>query len=376
MRLRPLRPFTVFAFAAVLALRPGAWAAETPLAQGYVPIGSQQAAGIADLVLIYQGGMHRLDWTVDQLAPYVSRTDPASGKAEWLFDGFLFIEFRDDRGHEFAHGYKQKPARKEEWQWLLDRNFERDHAIDALDQAITRVAQQHGTPVRRRQVVLTLPDPIDGQKDWGDLEGRELDFTNADDRVAACAWHVQTALARWKAMAPKNLDLAGFYWVAESAHQTAKILTRISEDIHRHGKLFFWIPYWQSAGGADWRRLGFDVAYQQPNHFFNLKIPDSRLDAACKFARTHGMGLEFECDGRAMKSPVDFRPRLGAYLDAFERQGVRTSAVMAYYEGGGALMQMAQDKDPDVRALYERVARWVAGRQRQADAVAQRAAPR
>jgi hypothetical protein len=185
--------------------------------------------------------------------------------------------------------------------------------------------------------------------------------------VAACAWHIQTALAKWQRLAPKHLDLAGFYWVAENAHHADIILPRISADSHAKGKRFFWIPYWTAAGAADWRKLGFDAAYQQPNHFFNAKVPDSRLDAACAFARTSGMGLEFECDALAIKSPEVFRPRLYAYLRAFEQNGVKTNAAMAYYEGGGAMLAMAQSEEADAKALYRELARWIAARQRQAD---------
>ncbi len=344
-------------------------AAETgDSSSGYLPLSSSKAAGITDLVLIYQGGTHRPNWTADEFAPYIRFRESERVKADWLFDGFLFIEFQDGRGHEFARGYKKQPARKEDWLWLLDRNFEPGHAVDALNQAIAAAAKTNGSPTRRRLVVLTLPEPIHGQTNWGKLDGRALDFSKSEDRVAACAWHVQTALTKWQALAPTHLDLAGFYWVAENAHQADDILPRIAADIHARGKRFFWIPYWNSAGAADWRKLGFDAAYQQPNHFFNPKVPDSRLEATCVLSRANGMGLEFECDHRAMTSAEVFRPRLHSYLETFERNGVKTNAAMAYYEGGGALLQMARAKDEEVVALYHEVARWVAARQRQADA--------
>lgn len=360
-----------FKFGLVLALAVGlrgvVAGADSASAGGYLPLTSPQTAGIADLVLIYQGGTHRPAWTPDQFKPYVSFQDPDKPREQWLFDGFLFIEFKDNRGREYARGYGQKPGRKEDWLWLIERNFEKGHAIDALDKTIAQTAERIGTAPRRRQVVLTLPEPIHEQKDWGELDGRPLDFANPDDRVAACAWHVQTALAKWKAHAPKHLDLAGFYWVAEQSSHGDAILPRIAADIRATGKRFFWIPYWNARGAANWQKLGFDAAYQQPNHFFKPEIPDNRLDLACAFARTNGMGLEFECDGRAIQSPDVFRPRLHAYLQGFERNGVKTNAAMAYYEGGASLRQMAQSADPEVRALYHAVARWVADRQRLAD---------
>lgn len=38
---------------------------------------------IRDLVLIYQGGRHRPDWTAEQFVPYVTHTF-ADGSKDWL----------------------------------------------------------------------------------------------------------------------------------------------------------------------------------------------------------------------------------------------------------------------------------------------------
>lgn len=287
-----------------------------------------------------------------------------------MFDGFLFIEFSDQRGYEYAQGYKQKPARKEEWLWLLERNFETNRALHALDQAIAAAAARIGAPRRPRQVVLTLPEPIANHKEWGELHGRTLDFTNADDRVIACEWYVQVALKKWRALAPKHLELAGFYWVAEHSGAAREVLPRVAEVLRKHNQRFFWIPYWNARGAADWRQLGFDFAYQQPNHFFHPDVPDQRLDDACALARANHMGMEMEFDGRAIHSADVFRPRLHAYLNAFDKHGVHAEAAVAYYEGGGALLRMAESDQEDVRALYHTVARWVARRQARADALA------
>ena len=42
-----------------------------------------------------------------------------------------------------------------------------------------------------------------------------------------------------------------------------------------------------------------------------------------------------------------------------------TNSAVAYYEGGGALLQMAKSTEPQVRDLYDQVARWVISRQPQ-----------
>jgi len=280
---------------------------------GYLPLRSEAKGHIADLALIYQGGEKLLAWTTDELTPYVTWKDPDSGKEEWLFDGFLFIEFRDGRGREYAAGYTRNPARQTEWRWLLERNFSRTNAIGALDQLVAEASARIGAPPVARKVVLTLPEPIHGQTNWGSPGGRALDFNLAADRVAACEWHIDQALSLWREANPRHLELAGFYWVAEQATKARDILPQIAKAVHHRGLRFYWIPYWKATGAAQWRELGFDYAWQQPNHFFHPgKVPDTRLGEATAFARQHGLGLEFEADQRAISDAKAFRPRFHA----------------------------------------------------------------
>jgi hypothetical protein len=344
-------------------------------AGSYLPPAPSRAARPTDIVLIYQGGTDRLPWSPEQFEPYVSAR-ASNGEERWLFDGFLFIEYRDNRGHDYASGYSHKPARQEDWLWLIERNFAPNSGVPALEQAVGSAVRRLGMPARPRQVILTLPEPIPSLTHWGSLNGRTVDFTNNKDRVAACRWHVETALAKWEALHPQNLKLAGFYWVAEDSTLDAAILPQVAEVIHAHGLRFFWIPFWRARGAGDWARLGFDAAYQQPNHFFHPEVKDERLDEACGFARSNYMGLEFECDKRACKSPDVFRPRLYSYLRAFAANGVRDRAAMAYYEGGGALLDMFDSGDPKCRANYQAIADWVIDRQSKRNRRSDHAQPR
>ena len=339
------------------------------LAQHYAALTQSDSLSITDLVLIYQGGTHRLAWTSDHFLPYVSTTDRTSHREQWLFDGFLFIEFKDNRGFEYAHGYKQRPARKEEWMWLLQRNFERGIALEGLDRACISTAARIGPPLRKRKVVLTLPEPTVGQVDWGSLNGRELDFNRPDDRIAACKWYMDEALSLWNALSPENLDLAGFYWVAEYGSESKTILPRIGELVRSKGKRFYWIPYWNAPLAGEWKSLGFDAAYQQPNHFFHTEVSDDRLNEACAFARVHEMGLEMEFDGQAITAPRDFRPRFHSYLEFFRKNAVIDSSAIAYYEGGGVLLNLASSQAVEERALYDLLASALIARQHKADSV-------
>lgn len=319
----------------------------------------QTADDVQDLALIYQGGSHRLDWTVDEFRPYVVH-EFSDGTKDWLFDGFLFLEFKNGSGRHYTVGYEKLNARKGEWAWLLDRIFEQGKSLSALDACITEEIAELGKPGFKHQIVLGLPEAILDQKDWGELDGRVLDFSKEEDQLAATRWYIDELMKRFKAAKYKNLELSGFYWVAETNSHCGELTVPISEYIHSLGKLFYWIPYWQSKGAGEWKALGFDVAYQQPNHFFNHSIPDSRLDDACAFAREHGMAMEFEFDEKATADRENSSyARMKAYIDHFEKNDVFNSSALAYYCGNRGVLTLHESKNPADHALMDRLARLI-----------------
>ena len=340
-------------------------------AADYFPLWQKAPPNAADTVLIYQGGSGRLPWTPDQFKPYVSYSDPRDGHEKWLFDAFLFIEFRDfKRTYSGTEGNgKWEPADKRLWTQLLDRNFEPGHGVPALETWCAATEARLGAPLRPRQVILTLPDPVEHYSNWGELDGRRLDFSVPADRLAACEWHIDQALKKWQALAPAHLTLAGFYFVPESiipANQ--QLLPQVAAKIHSLGLHFFWIPFWHSKLAGDWTSLGFDIASQQPNYFFHPDLPEVQLQKACDFARDHNMGLEMEFDDRLITQPATYAPRFEGYLNAFAHNGIKDTAAMSYYEGGGTILHLSRAGNPAIHAHYDRIAQWVVDRQQTADA--------
>ena len=335
---------------------------------GFYPLRQKNPPNTTDMVLIYQGGTQRSALAPDEFAPYVSAVDPRDHKEKWLFDGFLFIEYVNGKKHAFEEGLKLQAADKQDWQDLLARNFEPGHGVAALEQTCAETEARLGRPLRPRQVVLTLPEPIEGTNNWGELDGRKLDFSIPADRVAACEWHLDNALKKWHELAPKHLTLSGFYFVSErTLGGNPQFLPLIAEKIHQRGMLFFWIPYYQARGAAEWKHHGFDIAWQQPNYFFHPELPDSRLQQACDFARLHGMGMEMELDDRVINKSEIFAPRFDSYLKAFEAASVKSSSSMAYYEGGGTLRHLFKSDKEEMRRHYDHMAEWVLDRQWLAD---------
>lgn len=316
---------------------------------------------IADLALIYQGGTHRPEWVADEVEPYVVHKY-ADGTTDWLFDGFLVFEYTSG-GIAFSPGSGSRNAVKSDWEWLLDRVFAQDKGIDALNACIEKYKPVLGAPARKHRLVLGLPSPIPKQTNWGELDGVALDFNNSSDRLKAVKWYIDQLMQRLQAASLQNLDLAGFYWIEELDSSSRDILNQVSDYIHSLGKQFYWIPYWASPGSTNWRNLGFDMAYQQPNHFFDKNILDARLHDACRVAQTYNMGLELEMDYRVFYERTDsYYSRLEAYLDAFEKYGVFAKSSVAYYTGTRAWLDMSLSDVPENHAIIDRIARHVASR--------------
>ena len=184
-----MKAFKYFAFSVCLVLFAGS--SGTAAAQNY------QTTDIQDLALIYQGGKHRLDWTVDEFRPYVVHRF-LDGSKHWLFDGFLFLEFKNGTGRCYTVGYEKEFARKPEWEWLLDRIFDEGKSLSALDRCIGEQIAEIGKPAFRHKVVLGLPEAVRDQKDWGELDGRRMDFSKDEDQIAATKWYIDQLIARFK----------------------------------------------------------------------------------------------------------------------------------------------------------------------------------
>ena len=243
-----------------------------------------------DMVLLYAGGSHRnYNWNLDLVEPYVTYKDEL-GKEHWMFDSFLFLEIYSADDVTFATGYKDssgepiKPAKKEDWGKLIDHYFDPGYRMGALNRAVENAKQRIGDPIDKRKVVIGIPEPISSQKDWGSVRnfGTQLDFSKTNDRVDACKWYIDYAREKFNKMNYKNLELAGFYWIAETNTHSKDILSYISSYLNSLKYSFVWIPYNGANGAFDWKRLTFNYAYYQPNYFFDDSKPISILNKALR----------------------------------------------------------------------------------------------
>ena len=162
--------------------------------------------------------------------------------------------------------------------------------MDALEGAVKDASARLGAPPSKRKVIMVLPDPIiykvydgkgNGKGDpgstvyWGELNGRKMDFSTAEDRIAAYKWYVDEVRRRFDLGNYQYIDLAGFYIISEELvtpgdgwnHELKKsdeIIPPLAEYLHAINQSLNWIPYNRAAGYKKWQQLGVDYAICSP----------------------------------------------------------------------------------------------------------------
>ena len=334
-----------------------------------------------DMVLIYGGGHHRTPyaWSKDRLTPYVNYVDK-DGKPHWLFDSFLFLEIMDKgeggANKMFAKGYFLEAANQADWEKLIDYYFQSETGIGALDASIKEASATVGTPARKRQVIISIPEPIVYQhpedvssstRYWGKVDGKTLDFSNSSDRIKACKWYIDRVRAKFDEKKFQNVELGGFYWLAEKATDTRDILETVANYLNKLKYSFNWIPYYGADGYNQWKSFGFNYAYFQPNYFwFNRKgeyaqTPEERLDDACSKALQYDMHVELEFDDDALASR-GYGYRLQNYMNKFKEYGFWKEKRMAYYQGNNSLLTLKNSSNAADQALFHEFCQFVISR--------------
>jgi hypothetical protein len=332
---------------------------------GYLPPGDARAGGARRIILIYNGQGHR-KWQKDDFKPLLAHTTRSGTPLSPLFDTFLVLPLRLDNGRAFGPSFGKAPAAMADVVAYRDeRLFGGDDQLRKLDRAVAEVATALHAPAMRRKVILALPYPDPAQRDFGAVAAGKLslDLSRAADRLAMVEWYLKTARQRWNSAGFQHLDLIGWYWIHEQTDgEDGDLLKEVGRAVDADGGKFFWIPWFKAPGSDHWEDFGFDAAIQQPNYFFpKYKGTDVRLHDAAERAREYEMGMEIELDGRAITSP-ESRRRYWHYLRVGREEGFQTKSVLAWYMGPDALIQAAASPDPEIRAIYDATADFLAGK--------------
>ena len=346
-------------------------------------------ATTTDAVLCYGGSHHRTPflWDRERLAPYVTYVDK-EGREHWLFDGFIFLEFQDtnrpDKAlYTFETGHLRDmgvAAGKAQWQELIDYYFTKGNGVEALEDVVKEAEGRLGKAPQKRRIIMVLPDPVIHQHYidttstttyWGALDGRQLDFSKNEDRIAACKWFIDQVRAKFAEGDYEHVDLAGFYWLREivtrpvdtefSYHLTRSdiMLPHIAEYLHSLNYTFNWIPYYGSRGYDVWQTFGFDQVYLQPNYYWK---PQNDMDTVCDQIDRLGVGMELEFEPtllNAREGSEAFRARFRDYIKYARQRGIYGRQPFAYYHGTNGFYDLSASDDPADRELFDELCQFI-----------------
>lgn len=349
-----------------------------------VPYALQQpgvaTGGIQNLGLLYNGhyGDGTGTWTKERVIPNISYVNQQGEPVDWLFDGVLYLGLTSENGRGFGVTDAAGKARKEEWDWYLNKTFAIGGDMSALNEATIEAGVKLGQPDRKTKVVLMIPEPGEYQSDFGSLNGENLDFNvgtvgsaaSLNNREKAIRWWVDEVQARWAAANYSNLELVGMYWLEEqiSTHATGpEMVKRTSDIVHAAGLKMFWIPHFLAYKAFMWKDVGIDAISLQPNYFFEQLDP-LRLEDTADMAKRYGMSLELEFDDRMINDAV-FRERFIEYLNSGVDTGLMHQGYKAYYQGNNAVYNAANSADPATRVLYDWLYQFAKGIYQKQDAV-------
>jgi len=367
-------PVQIFVFARQLQV----WGAEGPATEANTillpPI--PKTASVIDrkaedrmqnMLLAYSGAHgERGTWRKEDFLPMVGYVSPEGKVLDRMFDAVLFLP------------YPNLPATKKGWETYLDDLFQTSRQLDALNQAMVEYNRARGTlfiDPAVEKVVLTLPYPHPSQEKFGQLvkDQDSLSFsakTVGEDRAyryrkQALEWYFQELLRRWKEADYKYLKLEGIYWyhelIDDAVPRERELIRETAAMVHQQALRFYWIPYFGATGLGEWKQLGFDYAFIQPNYYNTNVIPIDRIETTLKVADQFGMGVEIEGDER-MYRDLRFYQVYYNQLIAGHKLGIDKNKVHAYYFGSKTLLEAVRSKEPQARGIYDDTYKWMRGK--------------
>ena len=376
----------------------------------------------ADMTLIPGPSSHRspLAWDEERWKAHVSYTGP-DGNEHWLFDSFLLIEGQQNGTYgqpitTFVITDDDRPSgTRSQWQQLLDFWFKGgsfpwqesywgngvdsfgrwytgetftlsfpEGQLDALEACVAGVSARIGPPAQKRLVIMALPEPIyfdnyirairNGGGStiyWGSLDGRALDFSKAEDRIAAYIWFMDETRKAFAEKAYQHIELGGFYILPEVLSTTWRaeykrydqVIPAVAAYAHQCRESLFWIPYCMADGYKTWKDFGFDLAYMQPNYYWE---PEKKpMAATFREINRYSMGLELEFEYSLVEnvngtaSAQTYRERFAEYLSWAKSSGLYGQRSIALYSGTDAMHQLATSPLAGDRAMYQQLCQFV-----------------
>ena len=225
---------------------------------------------------------------------------------DFMFDSFIFLS-SPNYVYDFSRqGAPKKEKTKENWLDFLHREeFAEGKNIDALNAAVGDAKKALNNKDYKANVFLTLFYPVSTVKDFGEVNGKRLDFSVREEQITALKWYVDEAVKTFKHRNYENVNLAGFYWFHESVRNTddTAIHHALTDYVRSLGYITLWGPYFGARGHDFWQsECAFDMVAMQANYFPGSPgLPNcgtvERLKQVAEITKANNMGVELEWAG-------------------------------------------------------------------------------
>lgn len=227
-------------------------------------------------------------WTEPALRPYTFFLLNDGTVIDTMFRGFAFVPMSLRPGYFLHPLFAALCAAADQTDWLqwIDELFRPDVNLPALN-ACARDAVD---------VWIGLPYPHLFQTRFGQVNGRDLNFDETDDRVIAVSWWIDQFMLRWQQEkgAYGKLQLRGFLWCREAVlpHEDLHLVKAVNDCVHRHGLLSLWLPNYGSYLVDQWAELGFDISALSSNYRGNTHYQSDWLTNTSMAARVYNNGMQ------------------------------------------------------------------------------------
>lgn len=318
------------------------------------------ASNIHNMLLVETGGYGSDGtWSESEFEPMVTY-EKANGTASGsLFDTILFLP------------YGNVPKTEASLQNYISNLFLPNQQLVALNQAVAKTNETLKRPGYQEKVVLTIPYFRYGAYDFGQLNGTNVKFGGSSSdpnavaaRQEALSWYLTSLMQAWKKADLKNLKLVGLYWAEEQYHPASPgeqdYLNSAIQTVHGLGLPLYWIPFYGADKSDQWKNLGFNAAWIQPNYVEQRTAADViRISNAMETAKLHNMGIEVELTGLDGSSQELY----DTFLQKLLSEGFASDQVShAFYDGSKLLVTAAKSSDPMQREVYDATASFIQGK--------------
>jgi len=292
-----------------------------------------------------------------------------------LFDAFVFTPTPNYMySYDNCVGVK-RPYTKQDWlSFIHNETFLSGKNMDALEKAVASLKSALGLKEYKVKVFLSLLYPNQVVTDFGEVNGKNLNFSNEDDRFEAIKWLIKEQLSVFESRNYQNIEVEGFFWFTEEVEceEDAILIRKITDYLHETKYASMWSPYFNCRGfdgGRILPSLNFDRVTMQANYYPASKtIPNNgdiaRLQKNADNTRNFGIGFEMEIGGNQPASVKGFKEYMYAGLQFGFAQGYHV-----WYLSGGPnqVSSLCRFDECYQRSAYDEMYRYIKGKLKLSD---------